>query len=147
MAKIKYETYIEQRNALVNAKIDQARQYDKYILTLASGTFGFSVVFMRYIAPTPDASTLRLIIIALAFFSASIFSTLLSFLMSQKAIAKQFEITDLWYKSETDLNDKQIENKYAVCTTRLNWISMALFTVGGVLLIFFIVLNLSPSGV
>ena len=100
-----YKTYIEQRNSLVNAQIDQARQFDKYILTLASGTFGFSVVFMRYLVPTPDTSTLPLIITALVNFGSSILSTLLSFLMSQKAITRQLEITDLWYKSETNLGD------------------------------------------
>jgi hypothetical protein len=137
-----YKTYIEQRNQLVNAQIDQARQFDKYILTLASGTFGFSVVFMSYLVPTPGTSTMPFIIAALVNFGSSILSTLLSFLMSQKALSRQLEITDLWYKSETNLTDEQSKNKFADWTTRLNWVSMILFVIGGVFLIIFVALNL-----
>jgi len=143
----KYETYFKERSELTRAKIDQARQFDRYILTLASGTFGFSVVFMRYIAPNPNISTIPLITAALVSFGASIFSTLLSFLMSQKAIVKQLEIMDLWYKKEAELSELESKNKFADWTTRLNWISIVLFVIGGIFLIVFVALNLLPSEV
>jgi hypothetical protein len=142
VGKIDYKTYTKERYSLIRSQVEQARQFDKYILALASGTFGFSVVFMRYIAPNPGLSTIPLITAALVNFGASIFSTLLSFLMSQKAIVKQLEITDLWYEKETELDEHESKNKFADWTARLNWISIILFVIGGVFLIRFVALNL-----
>jgi len=142
LGTIKYKTYIKERHSLIISQIEQARQFDKYILTLASGTFGFSVVFMSYIAPEPSVSTIPLITVALVSFGASIFSTLLSFLMSQKAIVRQLEIMNLWYEKESELSEQESKNKFADWTARLNWISIILFVVGGVFLIRFVALNL-----
>ena len=88
MSTTNYETYLKERNSLINAQIEQARHFDKYILTLASGTFGLSLLFIRQIAPHPNILTIPFLITAWVSFGISIVATLISFLLSQQAISK-----------------------------------------------------------
>jgi len=144
MAKIDYKDYLQQRNSLINAELEQARSFDKYILTLAAGTFGLSLVFIEKIAPNPEAGTICLLVTAWATFGASILSTLLSFLLSQAACKKQREILDNWYEKEAELSKEEMKNSFTTWTNVLNWTSMAFFIIGVVFLTTFSVVNLSP---
>jgi hypothetical protein len=141
--KVKYETYFQERTSLTNAELDQSRSFDKYILTLAGGTFGLSIVFIEKIAPHPEASTIWLLVTAWVAFGASILSTLISFILSQAACRKQREILELWYEKDGKLSKDEEENPFAAWTQWLNWTSMALFIVGVAFLAAFSVLNLS----
>ncbi len=49
MGKTTYEVYLDERKSLINTELEQARHFDKYILTLAAGTFGLSLLFMNQI--------------------------------------------------------------------------------------------------
>ena len=144
MAKTKYEVYFQERNSLINAELEQARHFDKYILTLAAGTFGLSLLFIRQIAPQPEAGTIWLLVTAWKTFGASILSTLISFLLSQEAYSKQRKILAEWYKKDTELGEGEMKNRFATWTKRLNYISMGLFSIGVIFLIIFSALNLSP---
>jgi hypothetical protein len=141
--KIKYETYFQERTSLVNAELDQARSFDKYILTLAGGTFGLSIVFIEKIAPHPEAGTVWLLVTAWVTFGASILSTLISFLLSQLACSRQREILDLWYRKDGKLSEDEQKNPFAACTKWLNWTSMILFIGGVAFLAAFSALNLA----
>ena len=48
-----YEVYLEERKSLVTALLEQTRSFDKYVLTLAGGTFGLSFLFIKQIVPQP----------------------------------------------------------------------------------------------
>ena len=140
MAKIKYEVYFQERNSLINAELEQARHFDKYILTLAAGTFGLSLLFVERIAPHPKDGTEWLLIAAWVAFGASILSTLVSFLLGQESCSKEIEILDGKYRE--DIKDKkEIKNRFVTWTKWLNRVSMFLFIVGVTFLITFSALN------
>lgn len=137
-----YEVYLGERKSLVNTLLDQSRSFDKYILTLAGGTFGLSFLFIKQIVPQPIHNTLSLLIAAWSCFGASILVTLLSFLFSQAACLKQIEIIENSWFSKITNNAKTSPNIYNKITVWLNWISMVLFVSGVVLLIVFGTKNL-----
>ena len=137
-----YEVYLEERKSLVTALLDQARSFDKYVLTLAGGTFGLSFLFIKQIVPQPIHNTLPVLIAAWSCFGTSILITLLSFLFSQAACLKQIEIMEKsWFSKDTN-EGKKSPNMYNKITLGLNWISMVLFVAGVVLLIIFATRNL-----
>ena len=142
MAKTEYEFYREERKNLIDAELEQASSFDKYILTLAAGTFGLSLLFIKDIVPHPEAGTIWLLVTAWAIFGASILSTLISFLLSQKAYREQRKILDNEYAKETKREQGEIKNTFATYTQCLNWASMILFLVGVIFLIIFSAVNL-----
>jgi len=142
MDETKYKVYLEERKSLIDAELEQTRHFDKYILTLAAGTFGLSLLFIKQIAPQPATGTIWLLVSAWAAFGASILSTLISFLLSQEACSKQRKILAEWYKENTERKE-EIKNVFAAWTKGLNWTSMSLFIIGVVFLIIFSALNLS----
>jgi len=143
MDEKKYEIYSQERNSLIHAELEQARSFDKYILTLAGGTFGLSLLLIKQLVPSFATGTIGILIAAWITFSMSILATLISFLYSQKACSKQREILKIWYiKKEDELTEEDTRNNYAELTHKLNWISMFLFIVGVVLLVIFSAINL-----
>jgi hypothetical protein len=45
--RLEREAYLEERRALVNAEGEQARSYDKAILTLSAGPLGLSLIGVK----------------------------------------------------------------------------------------------------
>ena len=139
--KVEHEEYLRRRNFLIDVGREASRHFDKYILTLAAGTFGLSLLFVERIAPHPKDGTEWLLIAAWVAFGASILSTLISFLLGQESCSKEIEILDGKYRG--DIKDgKEIKNKFLTWIKWLNRVSMILFIVGVVFLIIFSALNL-----
>ena len=87
----KYEDYLlEERKSLLIAQSEQAKNFDRWVLTLAGGTFGLSLIFINQIAPNP--MSIGYLVAAWACFAASICLTLSSFLLSQEAHHKYIEV-------------------------------------------------------
>jgi len=91
---VTYQTYLNERKSLIDSAQEQARNFDKYLLTLSAGTFGLSLVFINQIAPNPLSSSLPFLFVAWVAFSISIISTLVSFQCSVRAHARQIEILE-----------------------------------------------------
>jgi len=138
-----YQMYREERKTLLEALLDQSRSFDKYILTMAAGTFGLSFLFIQQITPEPKPETMVFLITAWGSFAASILTTLLSFLLSQKACLKQIEILDSWCIQEGEERPEPV-NIYTIVTQWLNWFSMLIFVSGVILLIIFGGQNIFP---
>ena len=139
--KVEHEAYLRRRNFLIDVEREASRHFDKYILTLAAGTFGLSLLFVERIAPHPKDGTEWLLIAAWVAFGASILSTLVSFLSGQESCSKEIEILDGKYRG--DIKDgKEIKNRFLTWIKWLNRVSMILFIVGVVFLIIFSALNL-----
>ncbi|MFO0793178.1 MAG: hypothetical protein U0586_03900 [Candidatus Brocadiaceae bacterium] len=138
----KYQVYLDERKQSIDAERDTAQQFDKAILTLASGALGLSITFIKQIAPHPKSQSIYFLIAAWTFFSFSILSTLISFLTSQSACRRQREILD------QDISEKEPENKNNAgdWTSRLNYLSIAFFILGIIFLIVFSVFNLPEGG-
>ena len=135
------EAYLGRRYFLIDVGREASRHFDKYILTLAAGTFGLSLLFVERIAPHPKDGTEWLLIAAWVAFGASILSTLIAFLLGQESCSKEIEILDGKYRG--DIKDgKEIKNRFVTWIKWLNRVSMILFIVGVVFLIIFSALNL-----
>ncbi len=139
--KVEYEGYLRRRNFLIDVEREQSRHFDKYILTLAAGTFGLSLLFIKQIVPQPETGTIWLLVTAWATFSASILSTLISFLLSQESCSKEIKILDGKYRGDIK-DEKEIKNRFVLWTKWLNRISMAFFIIGVGFLITFSASNL-----
>ncbi len=139
--KEEYEAYLRRRYFLIDVGREHARYFDKYILTLAAGTFGLSLLFIRQIAPQPEAGTIWLLATAWVAFGASILSTLISILLTQEASLKQIKMLDEQYKKH-DLKEGKTKNMFTTCTRILNWASMFFFITGVIFLIIFGASNL-----
>ncbi|HUE02207.1 MAG TPA: hypothetical protein VMR62_21740 [Bryobacteraceae bacterium] len=80
-----HEQYLKHREQLIDAAREGARTFDKAVLTFGSAVFGFSIAFLKDIAPKPAAGTLVWLGTAWALFALGLFTILLSFLFSQRA--------------------------------------------------------------
>ncbi|MCX6000202.1 MAG: hypothetical protein NTU41_11635 [Chloroflexi bacterium] len=139
---IPYKTYIGERASLVNAELEQSRQFDKYVLAMAGGAFGLSLAFIRDVVPAFKAGTVLFLVASWSTFGVSILSTLISLLASQSALRRQREILDSQLGGEEQTEARPDRNRMAVLTNTLNWFA-ALFLVAGVgLLTAFTALNL-----
>ncbi len=136
-----YEAYREERRALDNALLEESKNFDKYVLTIASGSFGLSLLFIRQLVPVWQPGTLPLLIASWSSFGASIFFTLLSLLISQLACLRQIRVLDNWLYEKAG-NQSSSKNLFKVLTHSLNWFSMLTFLSGVVLLILFATRNL-----
>jgi len=140
-AKAEYEAYLRRRHFFIDVGREASRHFDKYILTLAAGTFGLSLLFVERIAPHPKDGTEWFLIAAWVAFGATILSTLVSFLSGQESCSKEIEILDGKYRGDIK-DEKEIKNRFVTWTKWLNRVSMSLFIVGVIFLIIFGVLNL-----
>ena len=140
--KAKYQMYCEERKVLQHALSDQSRSYDKFVLTMAAGTFGLSFLFVQQFAPEPKVGTMRFLIFAWVSFAFCICITLVSFLLSQKACLRQIEILDEWLDGSFEGKQEPV-NVYTTITQIFNWLSMIAFVSGVILLIVFGAYNVS----
>jgi len=62
--------HLEERAQLIDAARESARTFDKAVLTFGSVVFGFSIAFLKDVAPHPAPDTLRWLGIAWALFLA-----------------------------------------------------------------------------
>jgi hypothetical protein len=114
-----YELYLEERRVLVAAQRETAASFDKAILTLASGAFGVSIVFLKDIVPKPLPNTLSLLGWSWMFFAASLATILIGFLSSQSACTRQIDVCE----GELLRNEKA-KNRWATVTYVCNWASI-----------------------
>lgn len=146
MKNEKYEeSLLEERKALISAILEQAKSFDRWVLTLAGGTFGLSLVFINQIAPNPQSGTIGYLVSAWTLFAVSILSTLSSFLFSQEACNKQIKAIHELLKGEIDRSKELPLNVYGRVTKGLNYFSMFTFLLGVAFLITFAIINVKGA--
>lgn len=135
-----YETMLlEQRSLTLRAVLDQSNSFDKWILTLAAGTFGLSLAFMNQMTSAPTPGTRQLLITSWILFAISIASTICSFLLSQKACRRQLhDIEDELLRRSRD----EKPDPFGRLTSLLNYASGTTFITGVVCLMAFAINNL-----
>jgi len=136
-----YEIYLTERKALIKGEKEQSNSFDKYLLTLAGGTFGLTVTFIDKILSKILPQTKWLISIAWAMLTSSILFILISFITSQKAYRKQIDIIEKIYVTHRGDSEKY-NNCWSTITGTLNVLATILFTIGIVFLFIFVVKNL-----
>jgi hypothetical protein len=85
-----YKLYLAEREQLIDAGRESARTFDQAVLAFGSVVFGFSIAFLKDIAPKPAPETLKWLGVSWLLFSLGLLAILLSFLFSHRAC--MFEI-------------------------------------------------------
>ena len=135
-----YKVYLEERAKLIQSLAEETHKFDKAILTLAAGAFGFSLAFIKDIVPDIKNGTFVLLLAAWAGFSASLLSTLISFLTSQSACRRQIEILEkVIFNRKKNRSNK---NRPAAWTRGFNITSIAAFILGVIFLVIFVSKNM-----
>jgi hypothetical protein len=124
--------------------LEMGRKYDKYILALAIGAFGLSLIFIQNIAPNPVVETRIFLILAWSFLGLTILCTLLSFMFHQLACIKSIEKTDN-VLLKLDKLGGTYNNPYGTMVNICNWLSLLTFMLGMGMLATFAIMNLSFS--
>lgn len=133
-----YEIYFAERNNLIEKASSQSNSYDRYLLTLAGGTFGLTVTFITEVLGDILINTKWIITTSWACLCFTILLVLLSFQTSVKAYHLQIEILENDYFK----NNCTCTNYWTNVTGVLNILSGVSFVIGIVLLFIFVVLNI-----
>jgi hypothetical protein len=145
-----HDDYLDERRILVQEEFQCSHQFDKYVITLASGALGLSITFMDKIVSQP-VDTWMLCISWGAFILCLVF-VLWSFISSQTAFQQQRRILDESYlavsggkRADADKAEGEaanVKNRAANITRRLMFASAITFVIGVVFLSGFSVANL-----
>ena len=146
----RYEYYLRERQSLIEAERISIQSFDKAILTLSSGALALSLTFIKII-PQPFKASVWILAFSWFSLTASIISTMISFLCSQRAhriMIKRVDIKINPQKYSEDYKmkiDCYVKNK-TILIYILNYTSIILFITGLILLFIFILKNLTRMG-
>jgi hypothetical protein len=122
-----YALYLDERKGLIDAARESARTFDQAVLAFGSAVFGFSVVFLKDIAPKPALDTLKWLGVSWLLFSLGLLAILLSFLFSHRACL--FGIEDA--SEAARVSDYQPKtNPWGIATTVCNFVCIGLLFLG-----------------
>lgn len=133
--------YEEYHNQLNLARQSSYEQYDKSILFLSIGALGLSLSFLRDISSPSSIHYPILLLLSWYGFASSIVLTVISFIISQRAMERQMEIAEDYYLKGSD--DAFGSKNFSDTTTMvLNLLTGILFIVSIFLTLIFVTLNL-----
>ncbi|NPD75318.1 hypothetical protein [Oceanispirochaeta sp. M1] len=149
-----YQWYIKVRDDYKASYRSQTNQYDKYLITLASGSFGISFAFVDSFLPKVIKNPV-LLPLAWAAFALCILLSLIAFLVGVKAFETQIKLHDVEYQRMKDRIDGKSEvvtstearrkgksnNIFSEVVKELSIITMSLYATGNILLIVFVFIN------
>ena len=138
---LKHQVYMEERGRLIDAAREGARSFDKTVLTVASGSFGFSIVILKDVVPTPSPDFAWMLGMSWISFALTILVSLVSHLLSQKACNKEIDRAGAVYE-EADVPT----NPWSQWTEWANYTSLGILFLGIVLWGLFVYANLFWKG-
>ena len=129
------------REDLLKRQLSNSENYDKAILSLSSAGLALSVTVIKFIVPLDKAENLWTLKISWGMFLITIISSLLAFLISNKAISRQLDIQEDYYincsrKAQTE------SNNYSKVNSIINNITGVTFAFAISLVIYFVIVNL-----
>lgn len=135
-----YKLYLSERKMLIKTSQEGYRSFDKAVLTLAAGSFGLSLTFIKQIAPVIKPASIYFLVTSWICFALSILCTLISFLASARACERQIEIAGEYFL--TGGTAQAPKNILSRVTLWLNLFSIFAFIVGVGYIIIFSIINL-----
>jgi hypothetical protein len=126
-AQREHELYLDERKQLIDAARESARTFDKAVLTFGSAVFGFSIAFLKDIAPHPAPGTLKWLGASWLLFSLGLLTILLSFLFSHRACL--FEIDEAT-NALTIPKYQRKRNRWSSVTAWCNFVCVVLLFLG-----------------
>jgi hypothetical protein len=109
------ESLSDERKEYIDAARESARTFDKAALTFGSAVFGFSIAFLKDIAPTPAPETLKWLGTSWVLFSFGLLAILLSFLFSHRACLFEIEV------GEKTMGNKDFKRERNLWSKATNW--------------------------
>lgn len=135
------DLYAKTRDDLLKRQLSNSENYDKAILSLSTAFLGLSLAFLKDIVPVEQSKFLMFLYCSWGALVFSVVCTISSFLVSQKAIDVQLKIAADYYLHKIEPESEK--TIYAINVERLNALSGILFTLGLVLSIAFVIINVS----
>lgn len=133
--------YASTRHDLLARNLSNSEKYDNAILTLSTGVLGASLAFIKDVVPLERSEYIPLLKLSWWLFGAAVVSTLVSFIVSQRAIKRQLEYAEEYYiKKKEEYLTK--ENGPATWTDRINYASGAFFIAGIIATVIFVSVNI-----
>lgn len=139
--ELRERLFRETKDELVKKQISNAENFDRSVLTLSSSALGFSVAFIKDLAPLGTADVRWALVGSWSLFGAAVILTMISFMTSQSAIRHQLDIAEKYYLRYDDTSI-DAENVAANWTNRFNFFAGASLVLGMILTIVFAIANL-----
>src|SRR5436190_21011952 len=139
-ARERYDAFIEERKTLFQTAKDASDQYSKAILTLAGGSLGLSITFIKEIAPSPSRGSLVLLGLAWVVYAMSMLATTTSFLLGQFAYMRQIDLSQAALLGDGESSNTV--NRYVPWMKGLDIAGLLLFALGLGLTLTFAMMNL-----
>ena len=94
-AVLERDVYLREREFLIDGARSSGEEHSKQVLTIASGAFGISLIFIEKLTPNGCSSFAWYMLIASwLFLSLAMTSMIIAYLLTQKAVEEQIEILD-----------------------------------------------------
>lgn len=133
--------YAETRTDLLKRQLSNAENFDRSVLSLSSGLLAASIAFIKPSATGSGMGHAAVLACSWVALAIAVASTMISFLVSQKAIDRQLDFAAKYYLQRQD-DALQARNGPAEWTVRLNWVAGCAFGAGIVLTVWFAVLSI-----
>lgn len=127
------EEYIKVRSDYDKEHSQQTNLLDKYILTISTGSFSLSFLFIEKIVKEVMKCP-KVLVFSWIMFVLSIISSLLSFICSKSAISKTIKEYDKMYEDENYEFITPIQDRF---TSIFNWYSFGFLILGFISFIVF----------
>ncbi len=139
------ELYDSFRDELLKRQLSNTENYDKTILSLSSAGLALSLSFFKFVVPIKMASYLWLIVGSWGAFLLTIISSLIAYLISNRAIDHQLDIATDYYinKKASAATEK---NKLSIWNNRLNYLVAFSFSIAIIMMVIFVMLNINKEG-
>jgi hypothetical protein len=129
------------REELLKRQLSNNEGYDKAILSLSSAGLALSLTAIRFIVPLESASYLWALKTSWFLFLLTVISTLVAYLVGNKAITKQLGIAEDYYIKAL-VSAQTASNPYQKINTTLNKVTGLFFGVALSLVVLFVILNI-----
>lgn len=129
----------ETRADLLKRQLSNSENYDKAILSLSTVFLGLSLTFLKNFVPHPLACTVWLLYCSWGALATAVVATVLSFLVSQRAIDVQLKKAEAYY-----LNADETALRKSVIARVTDWINLGsgiAFVSGVLLTTAFVIMN------
>lgn len=133
--------YAETRTDLLNRQLSNSENFDRSVLSLSSALLAGSIAFIKPLAAGPATGHVVLLSASWIALGVAIATTMLSFLVSQKAIERQLDFATKYYLHRQD-DALNARNGPAEWIIRLNWIAAIAFGAGIFLTVWFAIVRI-----
>lgn len=147
LSDLDYRAYLDERQSLLAAELDNARSFDRWVVTLSGGALGLSIAFVKDLVAPGPATAVWMLGVSWLLFGASIGSALTSIHVSQNAHERFREILDRvaaegGHAFFNRVRKEHEAEKLPKWIDHLNRASIVSFIGGMVLLAIFVIANL-----